>query len=76
MVARRVDAGDLTQPTNARWLLHCSARSSAGIPVTVFDSAVKIDGYVSFIATDNYRAGCLAARKLTDLIGGHGSVRW
>jgi ribose transport system substrate-binding protein len=46
----------------------------AGIPITVFDSAVNIKGYVSFIATDNYQAGCLAARKLAALIGGRGSV--
>ncbi len=46
----------------------------AGIPVTVFDSAVNIKDYVSFIATDNYAAGCTAARTLAGLIGGKGSV--
>src|SRR4029077_9621771 len=37
-------------------------------------SAVNLDGYVSFIATDNYGAGCTAARKLASLIGGNGTV--
>ena len=32
------------------------------------------DGYVSFIATDNYGAGCTAGRKLAALIGGTGTV--
>jgi ribose transport system substrate-binding protein len=40
----------------------------AGIPVTVFDSAVNIDDYVSFIATDNHGAGCTAARLLAGLM--------
>ena len=38
----------------------------AEIPITVFDSAVNIEGYVSFIATDNYAAGCTAARRLAE----------
>ncbi len=46
----------------------------SGIPVTVFDSAVNIENYVSFIATDNYAAGCTAARTLAGLVGGKGNV--
>ena len=41
----------------------------AGIPVTVFDSGVNVEGYVSFIATDNHGAGCTAARLLAELAG-------
>jgi ribose transport system substrate-binding protein len=40
----------------------------AGIPVTLFDSAAKIENYVSLIATDNYGAGCTAARSLAALL--------
>ena len=46
----------------------------AGIPVTVFDSAVNIGDYVSFIATDNYAAGCTGARTLAGFIGARGKV--
>lgn len=46
----------------------------AGIPVTVFDSAVNVSDYVSFIATDNYAAGCTGARTLAGFIGGPGKV--
>ncbi|MGA8028104.1 MAG: substrate-binding domain-containing protein [Bryobacteraceae bacterium] len=46
----------------------------AGIPVTVFDSSVKIKDYVSFIATDNYAAGSTAAQTLAALLGGKGEV--
>jgi ribose transport system substrate-binding protein len=46
----------------------------AGIPVTIFDSGVNVEGYTSFIATDNYGAGCTAARLLAGLVGGTGKV--
>jgi ribose transport system substrate-binding protein len=46
----------------------------AGIPVTVFDSAVNIKDYVSFIATDNYAAGCTGARVLAGFTGNRGKV--
>jgi ribose transport system substrate-binding protein len=35
---------------------------------------VNFDSYVSFIATDNYGAGCTAARRLASLIGGKGTA--
>jgi ribose transport system substrate-binding protein len=42
--------------------------------VTIFDSAVDIENYVSFVATDNFGAGSTAARTLAALIGRKGSV--
>jgi ribose transport system substrate-binding protein len=44
------------------------------IPVVVFDSAVDSDNYVSFVATNNYEGGQMAARKLGELLHGKGSV--
>jgi ribose transport system substrate-binding protein len=74
MLARRVDALAISA-TDERALAGAVQRViSAGIPVTVFDSGVNVDGYVSFIATDNYGAGCTAARTLAGLIGGKGKV--
>jgi len=62
MITRRVDALAISA-TDERALVAPLLRAlRAGIPITVFDSAVNIDGYVSFIATDNYSAGCTAAR--------------
>ena len=54
------------------WLLHTRHAGDpeqerairAGIPVTVFDSGVNVEDYVTFVATDNYGAGCTAARLL------------
>jgi ribose transport system substrate-binding protein len=46
----------------------------AGIPVVIFDSDLKSDRQVSFVATDNYKGGCLAAETMGGLLGGKGNV--
>ena len=74
MVARRVDALAISATEERALVAPLERAIRAGIPVTVFDSAVAIENYVSFIATDNYGAGCTAARTLARLIGGKGSV--
>lgn len=44
------------------------------IPVVIFDSALKTDKYVSFVATDNYKGGQLAGERMGELLGGKGNV--
>ncbi|MDQ1473311.1 MAG: ribose transport system substrate-binding protein [Bryobacterales bacterium] len=44
------------------------------IPVVVFDSGVDSTNYVSFVATDNFAAGKLGARKLAALLNGKGTI--
>jgi len=74
MVAQRVSALAISA-TEERALAGPVERAiRAGIPVTVFDSGVQVEDYVSFIATDNYGAGCTAARKMAALLGGKGKV--
>lgn len=74
MIARQVQ-GLAISATDDRALVAPLERAiRAGIPVTIFDSAVNIENYVSFIATDNHGAGCTAARKLAGLIGGTGKL--
>jgi ribose transport system substrate-binding protein len=74
MIARRVD-GLAISATDDRALIGPLLRvSQAGIPITVFDSAVAIENYVSLVATDNYGAGCTAARSLARLLPAGGSV--
>jgi ribose transport system substrate-binding protein len=46
----------------------------AGIPVVAFDSQIKTDDIVSFVATDNHRGGQLAGDHLAKLLGGKGKV--
>ncbi|MDD5673204.1 MAG: substrate-binding domain-containing protein [Chitinivibrionales bacterium] len=45
-----------------------------GIKVVIIDSDLKSGGYSSFVATDNYAGGKMAARRLAELIGGTGNV--
>ncbi len=44
----------------------------AGIPVIAFDSSIKTDEIVSFVATDNYRGGKLAGEHLAPAAGRQG----
>src|SRR5205823_12924256 len=47
---------------------------SAGISLVVIDSGMDFDQQVSYIATDNRQGGVLAARRLGELLKGHGKV--
>jgi ribose transport system substrate-binding protein len=44
------------------------------IPVVIIDSGLKSDQYVSFVATDNFKGGQMAAQHLGKLLGGKGNV--
>src|SRR5437773_11429690 len=46
----------------------------AKVPVVIIDSDLKSDQYLSFVATDNYKGGQLAAEHLGKLLGGKGNV--
>jgi ribose transport system substrate-binding protein len=47
---------------------------SRKIPVVIFDSGLKGDNYVSFVATDNVKGGQLGGERLVEAIGGKGKV--
>ncbi len=74
MIARHVDG--LAVAAADRRILTASLERAAreNIPVTVFDSGVDSDKYMTFVATDNYAAGAMGARKLAELMGGKGQV--
>ena len=74
MIAQHVDG--LAFAAAERKALNRSLDRAAelGIPVTVFDSGVDSTNYMTFIATNNYEGGQLAARELARLVGGKGKV--
>jgi ribose transport system substrate-binding protein len=74
MIAQRVDGLAISATDEHALARPVSKAIASGIPVVVFDSGVNAPGYVSMIATDNYEAGCKAARTLAGLTGGSGSV--
>lgn len=74
MINRKVD-GIAVAATDKKVLSQSIDRASQlGIPVTVFDSGVDTENYVSFVATNNYEAGKMGARELGKLLGGKGKV--
>src|SRR5215207_3140559 len=44
------------------------------IPVVLFDSGLKGEGYISFVATDNLKGGRLGGERLAQSLGGKGKV--
>jgi ribose transport system substrate-binding protein len=68
-------AGIVVAPLDDRALVPVLKDASArAIPVVVIDSGIKWDGQVSFVATDNEKAGALAAERLGALLAGRGKV--
>src|SRR5688572_15345083 len=58
-------AGIVVAPLDDRALVPVLKDASArAIPVVIIDSGIQWDGQVSFVATDNERAGALAAERL------------
>jgi ribose transport system substrate-binding protein len=68
-------SGIAISPSDRTALVRVVERATAaGIPVTIFDSGIDTDKYVSFVATDNYSAGATAAITLGELLNGEGDV--
>lgn len=66
IVLAPLDSQALVRPVNNAVL--------SKVPVVIFDSGLKSDNYVSFVATDNYKGGVLAAEHLGKLLNGKGNV--
>jgi len=73
-MTRRV-SGIVLAPLDSQSLVAPVANAArAKVPVVIIDSGLKSDKYVSFVATDNYKGGRLAAERLGQLLGGSGNV--
>jgi ribose transport system substrate-binding protein len=44
------------------------------IPCVIIDSGIDTDKYISFIATDNYKGGVIAARRMGRILNGKGKI--
>jgi ribose transport system substrate-binding protein len=74
MINRRVDALCLS-PIDSKALVRAvEDAAKLGIPVVIFDSGLETEAYASWVATDNYAAGKLAADRIAQICGGKGSV--
>jgi ribose transport system substrate-binding protein len=74
MINRGVD-GIVLSPTQSTALVAVVERAAdLGIPVTIFDSGIETERYVSYVATNNVAAGALGADTVAELLGGKGQV--
>ncbi len=74
LIARQVK-GIVLAPVDEEGLVGVVERAAGmGIPVSIFDSGIKTDQIVSFVATDNYEAGRMGGRRMGEILGGKGKV--
>jgi ribose transport system substrate-binding protein len=68
-------AGLVLAPVDEDALVSVVERAAdRGIPVSIFDSAINTDRIISFVATDNYSSGVMAAERMAEILGGEGKV--
>jgi ribose transport system substrate-binding protein len=73
-INRRVN-GIVLAPTHKDALVPVVERAAReGIPVTIFDSGIGTENYVSYVATDNKQGGANAAERLAQRLGGKGRI--
>ena len=74
MVNKRL-AGIVLAPVDKNALVAVVERAAAaGVPVSIFDSAIDTDKRISFVATNNEEGGRMAARRMGEILGGKGKV--
>jgi len=73
-VSAKVDAIVLAPLDDRALVIPVREAKEQNIPTVVIDSGLEEDYHVSFVATDNYRGGVLAAERLGELTGGKGKL--
>ena len=74
MIAQRVDAICLAPIDKTAMAAVVDRAARENIPVVIFDSGVDTQNFVSQVATDNYRAGQLAAGRMGKILNGSGKI--
>lgn len=73
-ISRRVDAIVLA-PIDKKAMVGVVERASReNIPVVIFDSGIDTERIISQVATDNYKAGQVAADRMGEILNGQGKV--
>jgi ribose transport system substrate-binding protein len=73
-INRRVD-GIVLAPSHGDSLVQIVQRAQRqGIPVTIFDSGISTEDYLSYVSTDNREGGVVAAKRIGERLGGKGKV--
>ncbi|MBN1291175.1 MAG: substrate-binding domain-containing protein [Candidatus Latescibacteria bacterium] len=69
-----IDAIVLAPLDDRSLVLPVREASELGIPTIVIDSDLQESYHISFVATDNYRGGVMAAHRVGELLNGKGNV--
>jgi ribose transport system substrate-binding protein len=73
-ISRRVD-GIVLAPLDDRALCRPVLDAQReNIPVVIIDSGLQGKDYISYVATDNYKGGVLAASRMGELLQGKGKI--
>jgi ribose transport system substrate-binding protein len=74
MIVQKVD-GIVLAPTDRKALVPAVEKISARkIPCVIVDSGVETDQYLSYMATDNFKGGVLAAKRIGEILAGKGKI--
>jgi ribose transport system substrate-binding protein len=74
MINRQVDAIVLAPSDRSAFKIVVNRARSVGIPVVIYDSGLDSQNYTSFVATDNYLGGSMAADRMGQILKGKGKV--
>jgi ribose transport system substrate-binding protein len=74
IIVRKVDGIVLAPLDDAALRRPVDQAMRSSIPVVIFDSGLQGDNYVSYVATDNFKAGQLAGKYMAELLDGKGKV--
>lgn len=68
-------AGIVLAPSHGESLVPIVERAAQEkIAVVIFDSGIQTDKYLTYISTDNYAGGVLAARRMGEILTGGGNI--
>lgn len=74
MINRQVDAIVLAPSDRSAFKIVVNRAKAARIPVVIYDSGLDTQNYTSFVATDNFLGGSMAAERMGQILKGKGKV--
>lgn len=74
MMAQKVDGIILAAGSRNALVPMVEKVGARKIPCVIVDSGVDTDKYLSYMATDNYKGGALAARRMGEILAGKGRI--
>ena len=73
-ITRKID-GVVLAPLDDKALVPIVEKlKSKNIPCVIFDSGIQTEQFISFVGTDNYNGGVIAARRMAQAINNQGNV--